>query len=206
MPVSWFSRVQNRAASHSSKPAVTVATTLKDRPLSSASKAATRNDSLQDPTGNTADDSALKSGAGGVVVSTTAVVDNLYTSISAALSAAAKDEEWSPNMAYKSNHYAADSDADDEFERPDYVLPPLQQDRSPSESDGMTSPEHTPTTFGRSQSGESHASPTTLITDWTSAQCVDYLKSLSLGQYSNRILGWSMHSPERLNWTNRNIR
>ncbi|PNS18934.1 Protein STE50 [Sphaceloma murrayae] len=89
-------------------------------------------------------------------------------------------------MAYKST-YTADSDADDEFERPEFVNP-VAQDLSPSESEDMTSPEHTPTTFTRSQSGGSHASPTTLITDWSSAQCAEYMKSLGLGQYADRVI------------------
>ncbi|PSK42951.1 hypothetical protein B9Z65_6905 [Elsinoe australis] len=90
-------------------------------------------------------------------------------------------------MAYKSA-YTADSDADDEFERPEFISPTIPQDMSPSESEDMTSPEHTPTTFTRSQSGGSHASPTTLITDWTPPQCGDYMKSLGLGQYAEAMI------------------
>ncbi|KAF4551182.1 STE50-like protein [Elsinoe fawcettii] len=90
-------------------------------------------------------------------------------------------------MAYKSA-YTADSDADDEFERPEFMSQPIPQDLSPSESEDMTSPEHTPTTFTRSQSGGSHASPTSLITDWTSGQCAEYVKSLGLSQYAEAMI------------------
>ncbi|KAG8631494.1 hypothetical protein KVT40_000634 [Elsinoe batatas] len=90
-------------------------------------------------------------------------------------------------MAYKSA-YTADSDADDEFERPEYLSQAVAQDLSASESEDMTSPEHTPTTFTRSQSGGSHASPTTMIVDWTPGQCAEYVKSLGLGQYAEAMI------------------
>lgn len=91
-------------------------------------------------------------------------------------------------MAYKST-YNADSDADDDFERRGFSIQTMVQDLSPTASDEMNSAEHTPTTFTRSQSGGSHASPTTLITEWTSSQCADYMKSLGLAQYAEAIIG-----------------
>ena len=96
-------------------------------------------------------------------------------------------------MAYTST-YHEDSDADDEFERSVFVSPTLPPSLSPTDSDDMTSPEHTPTTFTHSHSGGSHASPTTLITQWTAEQCADYLVGLGLGQYADAIIGTQMTS------------
>jgi len=86
-------------------------------------------------------------------------------------------------MAYTSTY--TDSDADDEFERSEVVaLPP---DLSDVVSDGMTSAEHTPTTFTHSRG--SHASPTTTITEWTAEETAEYFKSLGLAQYVDAVLG-----------------
>lgn len=91
------------------------------------------------------------------------------------------------SMAYKST-YHEDSDADDEFERSVFVSPTLPPELSPTDSD-LTSPEHTPTTFTHSHSGGSHASPTSMITQWSSGQSADFLSSLGLGQYADAIVG-----------------
>lgn len=98
-----------------------------------------------------------------------------------------EDEESGPNMAVYKSTYHEDSDADDEFERSVFVSPTLPQDFSPTYTDDMTSPEHTPTTFAHSQSGGSYASPTSLITQWNAEQCADFLSSLGLGQYADAI-------------------
>jgi len=92
------------------------------------------------------------------------------------------------NMAYTAT-YATDSDADDEFERQEILSPSVLPDLSPTGSEEMTTSEHTPTTFTHSQSGGSHASPTTtMITEWTTEQSAEYVRSLGLGQYMDDIL------------------
>jgi len=100
-------------------------------------------------------------------------------------------------MAYTAT-YATDSDADDEFERQEMLSPSVLPDLSPTGSDDMTTSEHTPTTFAHSQSGGSHASPTTtIITEWTAEQSAEYVRSLGLGQYMDAILGMvELHSQE----------
>ena len=87
--------------------------------------------------------------------------------------------------------YSTDSDADDEFERSNFASPTVRSsDLSPTSSDGMTDPEHTPTTFSHSYSGGgSHTSPTSVITQWTADQSADFLRSLGLGHYAGFMLG-----------------
>ena len=82
-------------------------------------------------------------------------------------------------MAYKSTW--VESAADDEFEQSapqisHTVLPNL----SPTTSDDMDDTINTP-------SG-SHASPTGLISSWSSVQCAEYVKSLGLGQYADAMI------------------
>jgi len=100
-------------------------------------------------------------------------------------------------MAYTAT-YATDSDADDEFERQEMMSPAAPPELSPAGSDDMTTAEHTPTTFTHSYSGGSHASPTTIITDWTAEQSADYVRSLGLGQYVDAILGMVEFGDKRL--------
>ncbi|KAF2762550.1 RA-domain-containing protein [Pseudovirgaria hyperparasitica] len=89
-------------------------------------------------------------------------------------------------MAYKTS-YQEDSDADDEYER-SVVSPALPPDfeSSPTDSDAPST-EHTPTTFTHS-AGDSHASPTGRMNEWTSEQCADWVSSLGLPQYGDTFL------------------
>lgn len=90
-------------------------------------------------------------------------------------------------MAYKPT-YHEDSDADDEYERSVFTSPTLPADFESSPTDsGPPSTEHTPTTF--THSGESHGSPTGVITQWTAGQCADFITSLGLGQYADNFIG-----------------
>ncbi|KAJ9637744.1 hypothetical protein H2199_007235 [Coniosporium tulheliwenetii] len=89
-------------------------------------------------------------------------------------------------MAYKPT-YHEDSDADDEYERSVFTSPTLPADFESSPTDsGPPSTEHTPTTF--THSGESHGSPTGVITQWTAGQCADFITSLGLGQYADTFI------------------
>ncbi|EON70039.1 hypothetical protein W97_09307 [Coniosporium apollinis CBS 100218] len=89
-------------------------------------------------------------------------------------------------MAYKPT-YHEDSDADDEYERSVFTSPTLPADFESSPTDsGPPSTEHTPTTF--THSGESHGSPTGVITQWTAGQCADFITSLGLGQYADNFI------------------
>lgn len=92
-------------------------------------------------------------------------------------------------MAIPPTHYAADSDADDEYERS--VLPsprlPTDDENSPTDSD-PPSTEPTPT-FGHLDADK--YSPENIISKWSVAQCADYVSSLGLHQYYENFLGRS---------------
>jgi len=103
------------------------------------------------------------------------------------------DDQGLPHMAFKST-YQSESDADDEFERSDFISPTLPPGLSPSESEEMTSPEHTPT-YTQSHSGGSHASPTSLIIQWSPQECAEFMSSLGLGQYGDAVMGENAHEP-----------
>ncbi|KAA8648126.1 adaptor protein STE50 [Aspergillus tanneri] len=83
--------------------------------------------------------------------------------------------------------YHADSDADDEYERSVITSPHLATDSeaSPSESD-FPSAEHTPTTLANAE--ENPKSPRTIITDWTTEECANFLAALGLRQYCSAFL------------------
>lgn len=84
--------------------------------------------------------------------------------------------------------YHADSDADDEYERSVMTSPHLPTDSETSPTDSEPpSAEHTPTTFGNLEADRS--SPRTLITDWTTEECADFVSSLGLPQYCKHFLG-----------------
>lgn len=93
-------------------------------------------------------------------------------------------------MAYKTA-YHEDSDADDEYERSVITSPTLPPDfeSSPTDSDAPST-EHTPTTYTHSVGG-SHASPTGLITQWTTEQCADWVSGLGFPKYADTFLGES---------------
>jgi protein STE50 len=90
--------------------------------------------------------------------------------------------------------YAADSDADDEYERSLMTSPTVatDDDTSPTESD-PPSTENTPTTFGHGESSD--ASPRTIITEWTTDECAGFIKSLGLAQYCGSFLGMCSWPP-----------
>jgi protein STE50 len=93
-------------------------------------------------------------------------------------------------MAFESGTAYPESDADDEYERSVHASSPVlatDDEGSPSESEGPSSNEHTPTTYGNISSGD-HL-PETIITEWTPDECADFVGSLGLGQYADGILG-----------------
>lgn len=90
--------------------------------------------------------------------------------------------------AYKTTAYHDDSDPDDDFVRSAYHSPTLPRGAhlDKDDSDGMTSPEHTPTTFSHSHS--LNPSPTGLITQWTAEQVADWVAALGLTQYADAFV------------------
>ncbi|PYH96956.1 hypothetical protein BO71DRAFT_319693 [Aspergillus ellipticus CBS 707.79] len=89
--------------------------------------------------------------------------------------------------------YHADSDADDEYERSVITSPHLATDSeaSPSEA-SFPSAEHTPTTLANVD--ENLRSPRTIITEWTTEECGNFVAALGLRQYcgafiENEIVG-----------------
>lgn len=81
----------------------------------------------------------------------------------------------------------AESDADDEYERSVHDSSPLlDSEASPTDSDGLSSSEHTPTTYGARNSG---GLPETIITEWTADECADFVGTLGLRQYCDQFLG-----------------
>ncbi|KAI9837333.1 MAG: hypothetical protein M1819_000407 [Sarea resinae] len=88
-------------------------------------------------------------------------------------------------MAFQNAHYA-DSDADDEYERSVIPSPRLPTDsESPTDSEPHST-EQTPTTYGHAQEG--HRTPKTLILDWSTDECVDFIQGLGLSQYAKAFL------------------
>ena len=92
-------------------------------------------------------------------------------------------------MAFASATAYPESDADDEYERSVTQSPILATDSeaSPTDSEGPSSQEHTPTTYGGHSSGD--RLPETIITDWTADECADFVSSLGLRQYGDQFLG-----------------
>ncbi|KAI1261222.1 hypothetical protein F5Y18DRAFT_212221 [Xylariaceae sp. FL1019] len=90
-------------------------------------------------------------------------------------------------MDFNSGTAYAESDADDEYER-SLHSPVLQTDSeiSPTDSDGLSSTEHTPTTYGYRNSAD--RLPETIISEWTADECADFIASIGLQQYSDRFL------------------
>jgi hypothetical protein len=58
---------------------------------------------------------------------------------------------------------------------------------SPTDSEGPSSNEHTPTTYGAHSSGD--RVPESSITEWTADECADFVSSLGLRQYGDQFLG-----------------
>lgn len=82
----------------------------------------------------------------------------------------------------------AESDADDEYERSFHErLEDDSEGASPTDSEGgISSSEHTPTTYGAHNSG---GLPETIITEWTADECADFVSNLGLRQYQDQFLG-----------------
>lgn len=88
-------------------------------------------------------------------------------------------------MAYQTPYH--DSDADDEYERSAVTSPRIEDsDASPTDSEAPST-EITPTTF--ENSGEDRISPKTIITEWSTDECADFLTSLGFGQYRKLFIG-----------------
>jgi len=93
-------------------------------------------------------------------------------------------------MAFESGTAYPESDADDEYERSVHDSSPVlatDSEASPTDSDGLSSNEHTPTTYGAHNSGD--RLPETIITEWTADECADFVGSLGLRQYGDQFLG-----------------
>ena len=93
-------------------------------------------------------------------------------------------------MAFESGTAYPESDADDEYERSITQSPlPTDSETSPTDSEGggLSSQEHTPTTYGAHSSGD--RLPETIITEWTADECADFVSSLGLRQYGDQFLG-----------------
>ncbi|KAI1075322.1 hypothetical protein F5B20DRAFT_389733 [Whalleya microplaca] len=85
--------------------------------------------------------------------------------------------------------YAAESDADDEYERSLHTSSPVlptDSDISPTDSDGLSSAEHTPTTYGHRSSAD--RLPETIISEWNVDECADFIATIGLQQYSDRFV------------------
>lgn len=92
-------------------------------------------------------------------------------------------------MAFESGTAYPESDADDEYERSVHDSSPTLEEyseASPTDSD-PSSNEHTPTTYGKSSSGDQL--PQTIIAEWTADECADFVGSLGLRQYADQFLG-----------------
>ncbi|KAG9243288.1 BcSTE50, mitogen-activated protein kinase [Calycina marina] len=93
-------------------------------------------------------------------------------------------------MAFESGTAYPESDADDEYERSLHDSSPVlatDSEASPTTSDGLSSSEHTPTTYGVRNSGD--RLPETIISEWTADECADFVAGLGLRQYGDRFMG-----------------
>jgi hypothetical protein len=94
-------------------------------------------------------------------------------------------------MAFSSGtgYPESDAEADDEYERSISASSPVGQgsEASPTDSEGLSSNEHTPTTYGGHSSGD--RLPETIISEWTQDECADFLAIIGLKQYGDQFLG-----------------
>lgn len=93
-------------------------------------------------------------------------------------------------MNFDSGTAYAESDADDEYERSMHTASPVlatDSEISPTDSDGRSSTEHTPTTYGHRSSAD--RLPETIITEWSVEECADFIATIGLDQYSDRFIG-----------------
>ncbi|KAI0382633.1 hypothetical protein F5Y04DRAFT_279409 [Hypomontagnella monticulosa] len=92
-------------------------------------------------------------------------------------------------MNFDSGTAYAESDADDEYERSVHTSSPIlatDSEISPTDSDGRSSTEHTPTTYGHRSSAD--RLPETIISEWDAEECADFIASIGLQQYSDRFI------------------
>ena len=93
-------------------------------------------------------------------------------------------------MAFESGTDYPESDADDEYERSVHDSSPVlatDDEGSPSDSEGPSSNEHTPTIYEKAIGSDQL--PETIITEWTPEECADFVGSLGLRQYADQFLG-----------------
>lgn len=94
-------------------------------------------------------------------------------------------------MAFSSGtgYPESDAEADDEYERSISASSPVGQgsEASPTDSEGLSSNEHTPTTYGGHSSVD--RLPETIISEWTQDECADFLAIIGLKQYGDQFLG-----------------
>lgn len=92
-------------------------------------------------------------------------------------------------MNFDSGTAYAESDADDEYERSLHTSSPAlatDSEISPTDSDGLSSTEHTPTTYGHRRSAD--RLPETIISEWTAEECADFIATIGLQQYSDGFI------------------
>lgn len=94
------------------------------------------------------------------------------------------------SMAFESGTAYPESDADDEYERSGSPLLATDSEASPTTSDGLSSNEHTPTTYGAERERDRERGlPENIISEWTADECADFVGGLGLRQYGERFLG-----------------
>lgn len=94
-------------------------------------------------------------------------------------------------MNFESGTAYAASDADDEYERSVHDSSPVaatDSETSPTDSEGPSSNDHTPTTYGHERSGD--RLPETIISEWTPEECADFVSTIGLPQYAAKFTGW----------------
>ncbi|KAI0180648.1 hypothetical protein GGR52DRAFT_578788 [Hypoxylon sp. FL1284] len=92
-------------------------------------------------------------------------------------------------MNFDSGTAYAESDADDEYERSVHTSSPIlvtDSEISPTDSEGRSSTEHTPTTYGHRSSAD--RLPETIISEWDADECADFIATIGLQQYSDRFI------------------
>ena len=95
-------------------------------------------------------------------------------------------------MNFDSGTAYAESDADDEYERSLHTSSPVlatDSEISPTDSEGPSSTEHTPTTYGHRNSAD--RLPETIISEWNADECADFIATIGLEQYSDQFIGLS---------------
>ncbi|KAK0630680.1 mapkkk cascade protein kinase regulator ste50 [Bombardia bombarda] len=91
-------------------------------------------------------------------------------------------------MNFGSGTAYAESDADDEYERDIHGSSPVDHtdvETSPIDSDPPSN-EHTPTSYGYRSSAD--RLPETIISEWSAEECADFIATIGLHQYSDRII------------------